>query len=146
MTSYGSVWRIVRDARLSFKKKTLFATEQERPDVARRRNRWKTHQGRLGSGPAGVHRRNMGQDQYGPAARLVAPRQEAAGQGAAGTLATLIFLAALRSDRIDRTDAPLVLDRPINCDSFLAYVEQLLVPTPTTSETQDTLPNRWIKL
>lgn len=39
---------------------------------------------------------------------------------------TLTFLAALRSDRID---APLVLDGPINGDSFLAYVEQLLVPT-----------------
>ncbi len=44
VTSYGSVWRTVRDARLSFKKKTLFATEQDRPDVARRRLRWKAHQ------------------------------------------------------------------------------------------------------
>ena len=39
---------------------------------------------------------------------------------------TLTFLAALRSDRID---APFVLDGPINGESFLAYVEQLLVPT-----------------
>ncbi len=39
---------------------------------------------------------------------------------------TLTFLAALRRDRID---APLVLDGPINGESFLAYVEQLLVPT-----------------
>jgi transposase len=36
VTSYGSVWRTVHDADLSFKK-TLFATEQLRPDVARRR-------------------------------------------------------------------------------------------------------------
>src|SRR5436309_683951 len=28
-------------------KKTLFATEQDRPDVARRRRRWKAHQGRV---------------------------------------------------------------------------------------------------
>jgi transposase len=39
---------------------------------------------------------------------------------------TLTFIAALRSDRID---APCVLDGPINRAGFLAYVEQLLVPT-----------------
>jgi transposase len=39
---------------------------------------------------------------------------------------TLTFLAALRSDRVV---APCVIDGPINGDSFLAYVEQLLVPT-----------------
>src|SRR5579872_460431 len=31
----------------SASKKALFATEQDRPDVARKRWRWKTHQGRL---------------------------------------------------------------------------------------------------
>ena len=39
---------------------------------------------------------------------------------------TLTFLAALRCDRIE---APCVIDGPINGRSFLAYVEQLLVPT-----------------
>ncbi len=39
---------------------------------------------------------------------------------------TLTFLAALRRDRIN---APCVIDGPINGDSFLAYVEQILVPT-----------------
>ena len=39
---------------------------------------------------------------------------------------TLTFLAALRHDRID---APCVIDGPINGESFLAYVEQVLVPT-----------------
>ena len=39
---------------------------------------------------------------------------------------TLTFLAALRHDRID---APAVLDGPINSISFLAYVEQFLIPT-----------------
>jgi hypothetical protein len=36
------------------------------------------------------------------------------------------FLAALRHDRID---APCVIDGPINGESFLACVEQMLVPT-----------------
>ncbi len=43
-----------------------------------------------------------------------------------GRWRTLTFLAALRSDRID---APCVVDGPINGRSFLAYVEQILVPT-----------------
>ena len=38
----------------------------------------------------------------------------------------MTFIAALRGDRIT---APLVLDGPINGDAFLAYVEQVLVPT-----------------
>ena len=39
---------------------------------------------------------------------------------------TLTFLAALRHDRIA---APCVIDGPINGESFLAYVQQVLVPT-----------------
>ena len=39
---------------------------------------------------------------------------------------TMTFLAALRHDRID---APFVFDGPINGESFLLYVEQVLVPT-----------------
>ena len=39
---------------------------------------------------------------------------------------TMTFLAALRHDGIT---APLVLDGPINGESFKAYVEQILVPT-----------------
>ena len=38
----------------------------------------------------------------------------------------MTFLAALRCDRID---APFVLDGPINGEWFLAYVEQVLIPT-----------------
>ena len=44
---------------------------------------------------------------------------------------TLTFLAALRSDR---SDAPCVIDGPINGRSFLAYVEQILAPTLTRGD------------
>ena len=44
---------------------------------------------------------------------------------------TLTFLAALRCDRIE---APCVIDGPINGRSFLAYVEQFLVPTLTPGD------------
>ena len=43
-----------------------------------------------------------------------------------GRWRTLTFLAALRCDCIA---APCVIDGPINGESFLAYVEQVLVPT-----------------
>jgi transposase len=48
------------------------------------------------------------------------------GKAPHGRWRTLTFLAALRCDRID---APCVIDGPINGQSFLAYVEQVLVPT-----------------
>ena len=94
--------------------------------MARKRARWKRHQGRLD--PARLvfidetwAKTNMlrthGRSARG--ARLIdkAPH---------GRWRTLTFLAALRTDRID---APCVLDGPINGRSFLAYVEQALVPT-----------------
>jgi len=38
----------------------------------------------------------------------------------------MTFIGALRNDRID---APWVLDRPVNAESFLIYIETQLVPT-----------------
>jgi hypothetical protein len=93
--------------------------------VARRRRRWKTHQGKLD--PARLvfidetwAKTNMTRT-HGRCARgerLVAKVPH-------GRWRTMTFLAALRSDRID---APCVIDGPINGTSFLAYVEQVLVP------------------
>jgi transposase len=107
-------------------KKTLHASEQDRPDVARRRARWKRHQGKLD--PARLvfidetwaktnMTRTHGRARKG--ARLLAKVPH-------GHWRTLTFLAALRCDRIA---APCVVDGPINGASFLAYVEQILAPT-----------------
>jgi transposase len=109
----------------SASKKTLFATEQDRPDVARRRAQWKKYQGLLD--PARLvfidetwAKTNMtrlrGWTPRGHKLLAKAPQ---------GHWRTLTFLAALRHDRID---APCVIDGPINGESFLAYVEQILVP------------------
>ena len=94
--------------------------------MARRRARWKKYQGRLAPGrlvfidetwvKTNMTRRH-GRAQRGQ--RLVA-------KAPYGRWRTLTFLAALRVDRID---APLVLDGPINGRAFTAYVEQFLVPT-----------------
>jgi transposase len=94
--------------------------------VARRRARWKHYQGRLD--PARLvfidetwAKTNMTRT-HGRCARgerLVAATPH-------GRWRTLTFLAALRCNRID---APCVIDGPINGESFLAYVEQVLLPT-----------------
>jgi transposase len=112
--------------RVSASKKTLFATEQDRPDVARKRLRWRTHQSRLD--PARLvfidetwAKTNMTR------LRGWAPRgHKLLAKVPQGHWRTLTFLAALRCDRID---APCVLDGPVNGASFLSYVEQVLVPT-----------------
>jgi len=44
--SYGAVWRFFKYEEITFKK-SLHASEQDRADIARRRARWKAHQGRL---------------------------------------------------------------------------------------------------
>lgn len=107
-------------------KKTLFAAEQDRPDVALKRLRWKAHQGRFD--PARLifidetwAKTNMTRVRgWSPRGRKLLAKVPQ------GHWRTLTFLAALRCDRID---APCVIDGPINGESFLAYVEQVLVPT-----------------
>ncbi len=70
----------------SASKKTLFASEQDRPDVARRRTLWKKIQLRLRSKAPCLHRRDMGEDQYDAHAWLEQARRGAHRQGAARSL------------------------------------------------------------
>jgi transposase len=46
-------------------------------------------------------------------------------------MARVTFVATLR---VDRLCAPCVFDGPINGQSFLAYIEQLLVPSLTPGD------------
>jgi len=107
-------------------KKSLHAAEQDRPDVARRREQWKKYQKRIDP------RRLVFIDETWAKTNMTRTHGRAArGQRLIakvphGHWRTLTFLAALRADRID---APCVLDGPVNGRSFLAYVEQFLVPT-----------------
>ena len=92
----------------------------------RRRLRWRRHQGKID--PARLvfidetwAKTNMTR-RHGRSARgtrLVAKVPH-------GHWQTLTFLAALRCDKLT---APCVFDGPINGESFLAYVEQVLRPT-----------------
>ena len=104
----------------------MLPSEQDRPDVARRRSQWKKYQDRLD--PARLvfidetwaktnMARTHGRCAKGTRLHAKVPH---------GHWKTLTFLAALRHDRID---APCVFDGPINGERFRAYVEQFLVPT-----------------
>lgn len=53
------------------------------------------------------------------------------GRAPHGHWRTMTFIAALRVDRID---APCVLDGPVNAKAFQTYVEHFLVPTLTPSD------------
>jgi hypothetical protein len=46
VVSCDTLWRFLKKEDITFKN-TLFAAEQDRPDVVRRRNRWKKYQGRI---------------------------------------------------------------------------------------------------
>jgi putative transposase len=104
----------------------VHASEQDRPDVARRRAQWIAYQNRIeplrlvfidetwtktnmvplrGWGPRGL--------------RLKARAPQ-------GRWKTMTFLAALRYDRID---APWLLSGPINGETFRLYIETALLPT-----------------
>jgi transposase len=104
----------------------LFAAEQDRPDVARRRLRWKKYQGRIDP------KRLVFIDETWAKTNMTRTRGwHALGKPLVakvphGHWKTMTLLAALRHDRIT---APFVLDGPINGDAFLAYVEQVLLPT-----------------
>lgn len=101
------------------------ASERTRPDIARKRVRWRTHQTRID------RRRLLFIDETWIKTNM-APLRGWGPRGSRihadvphGHWKTLTFLAALRHDRIE---APFVLDGPINGDAFLAYIEQILVP------------------
>jgi transposase len=93
--------------------------------VARRRQRWKTYQGRLDPARLVFIDETWAKTNMTPR-RGWAPRgYKLLAKAPQGRWRTLTFLAALRCDRID---APCVIDGPIDGASFLAYVEQVLVP------------------
>jgi transposase len=107
-------------------KKTLIASERERPDVARRRARWTRSQGRIAAARLVFIDETWTRTNLAPL-RGWAPRgQRLKATVPHGRWQTLTFLAALRQDRLD---APWLLDGPINGDRFRLYVETVLVPT-----------------
>ena len=122
----GTVWRFFDRHQISFKKKTAHAAEQDRPDVAARRLAWFARQPGLDprrlvfideTGASTKMARLRGRSKRGQRCRAAVPH---------GHWKTTTFTAGLR---LDGLTAPMLLDGPMNGAAFLAYVEQVLVPT-----------------
>ena len=119
--------------------KTLRAAEQDRPDVAARRRIWRAAQ------PFVDADKLVFIDETGASTKMTrlygrAPRgQRLLAQAPFGHWKTTTFVAALRRGGLG---APMVLDGPMTGEAFLAYVEQVLIPTlePDDIVVMDNLP------
>jgi transposase len=128
---YGTVWRFLARHRITRKKKTGHASEQEREDVAAAREAW--FEGQLDLDPLKLvfidetaistnMARRFGWAPQGERCRASVPF---------GHWQTKTLVAALRFDRID---APMTIDGALDGAAFLAYVEQVLAPTLSAGE------------
>src|SRR5262249_8326454 len=107
-------------------KKSLVAGERDRPDVARRRAQWTKYQDRIDPERLVFIDETWTKTNMGPL-RGWAPRgKRLVGKIPHRRWKTTTFLAALRLNRID---APWLLEGPIDGESFRTYVERVLVPT-----------------
>lgn len=110
----------------SVSKKTVRASEQDRPDIARRRAQWRRYQRRIDPARLVFIDETWTKTNMAPL-RGWAPRGERLQSKAPyGRWNTMTFVAALRHDRLE---APWLLDRPMNAEHFLLYVEKVLAPT-----------------
>jgi transposase len=129
---YGTVWRFLARHKITRKKKTGHASEQERDDVEASREAW--FEGQLDLDPQKLvfidetsistsMARRFGWAPRGERCRAPIPF---------GHWKTTTFVAGLRVDRID---APMTIEGALDGEAFLAYVEQVLAPTLSKGET-----------
>jgi transposase len=104
----------------------VFAQEQDRPDVARRRDQWKRYQGRIDPARLVFIDETWAKTNMAPLRGWCERGDRLKAKAPFGRWKTMTFIAALRCDRID---APCLFDGPINGEAFLAYVQTFLVPT-----------------
>jgi transposase len=103
----------------------LFALEQARADVARRRHRWRSWQARFDPRRLVFIDETWIKTNMAPLRGWGPKGERLRGFAPQGRWRTLTFLGALRCDRLT---APCVFDGPINGECFRAYVEQQLLP------------------
>jgi transposase len=124
--STGLMWKTLAALDLTFKKKSLRAAEQDRPDVAEARTQWRQKQ------PSLTPSRLVFIDETWVKTNMTrlygrAPRgKRLVDTVPHGHWKTTTFIGALRCDAVTATGA---FDGAINGELFLAYVEQVLVPT-----------------
>ena len=135
----STVWRLLDRHGMTFKKNRARGAEQQRADVLRRRQAWFDAQPDLEperlvfideTGASTKMARRHGRSLRGERCRAPVPH---------GHWKTTTFVGALR---LEGMTAPMVLDGAMHGAAFLAYVEQVLVPTLKPGEivVMDNLP------
>jgi transposase len=104
----------------------VLPAEQARPDIARRRERWQAHQARIDPSRLVFIDETWVKTNMAPLWGWAPRGQRLPARVPHGHWKTLTFIAALR---VDRVDAPWVIDGPINGELFTLYVEKVLVAT-----------------
>jgi transposase len=107
-------------------KKSLYAEEATRPDIARKRRWWKRIQALIAASRLVFIDETWIKTNMAPLRGWCRRGQRLKERVPHGHWITLTFLAALR---VDQVTAPGVFDGPINGECFLSYVEQVLVPS-----------------
>ena len=124
--SRSAVWRFFDRHKISVKKKSMRAAEQERADVARARRRWMREQGLFD--PAHL----VFVDETATSTNMARQRGRCArglrliGHVPQGHWQTVTFVAGLRHDGMV---APFVINGAMTGASFVTYLEQCLAPT-----------------
>ena len=121
-----SVWRFVHAHGLTHKKKTVEASERDRPDIPWRWAQWLRYQWRIDPKRLVFIDKTWTKTNMAPLRGWAPTGQRLPGRVPYGHWNTMTFLAALRHDRIE---APWLLDGAIDQASFHAHVEHVLAPT-----------------
>jgi hypothetical protein len=117
-TDRRAVWTFLRAEGQSLKK-TVLPKAQSCPDIARKRTRWKAHQGRIAPRRIVFLDGTWIKTYMAPLGGWGSRGQHVDARVPHGHWKTLTFIGALRHDRID---VPWVIDRPINGDIFTPYI------------------------
>ena len=112
--------------RSSASKKSVAASERDRPDIARRRAQWTDYQSRIDPSRLVFIDETWTKTNMAPLRGWATCGMRLKAKVPYGHWKTMTFVAALRHDRID---APWLLDGPINGERFRTYVEKVLLPT-----------------
>jgi transposase len=111
---------------VSATKKSILASEQDRPDVARKRTRWRKYQGRIDPERLVFIDETWTKTNMAPLRGWARRGERLRDQVPFGRWTTMTLIAALSLRGIA---APCLIDGPINGEVFRAWVEQSLVPT-----------------
>ena len=123
--SVSTVVRALNDLKLTFKKKSLHASEQNRPDVKLKREQWEQCMPGLDLDKLVFF------DEIGVNTKMVRlhgrcpQNQRLVDFAPAGHYSNSTLMAGMR---LDGVVAPMLIDGPVNSETFAGYVEECLVP------------------